>query len=238
MLHNYCSDENFPNPSPPMDKVVRTWNDDFKSIQREAESIAMLASGKTVRMPMKPEDSNGTLNGFSRRPSGQLSLGRAPSTSPARALPPPSPSLDQKPKIATLPSPGTSLMLSPPADTKVSFPSPSDYHTPHAFSPAAPRTDYFSRDRQVSNISAASSMANLSATIAGKKKPPPPPPRMPSIQALFVTALYEFGGQGEGDLVFKEGDRIKVVKKTESTDDWWQGELRGVRGSFPANYCH
>ncbi len=81
-------------------------------------------------------------------------------------------------------------------------------------------------------------MANLSATIAGKKKPPPPPPRMPSIQALFVTALYEFGGQGEGDLVFKEGDRIKVVKKTESTDDWWQGELRGVRGSFPANYCH
>jgi SH3 domain len=54
---------------------------------------------------------------------------------------------------------------------------------------------------------------------------------------LVVTALYDFGGQGEGDLVFKEGDRIKVIKKTESTDDWWQGELRGVRGSFPANYC-
>lgn len=238
MLHNYCSDENFPNPSPPMDEVIRTWDDDFKAVQREAESIAILATGKAVRMPMKLEDSNGALNGFTRRPSGQLSLGRVPSTSPARALPPPSPSLDAKPKIATLPSPGTSLLLSPPTDTNVSSLTPSDYYTPHAFSPAATRADYFSRDRQASTTSDASSMANLSAAIAGKKKPPPPPPpRIASNQALFVTALYDFAGQGEGDLIFREGDRIKVVKKTESTDDWWQGELRGIRGSFPANYC-
>jgi SH3 domain len=238
MLHNYCSDENFPNPSPPMDEVIRTWDDDFKSIQREAESIAILANGKAVRMPMQLEDSNGILNGFARRPSGQSSMGRVPSTSPARALPPPSPSLDTKPRIAALPSPGTSMMLSPPAEHAATSPPPSDYHTPLAFSPAAPRPDYFSRDRQSSNISATSSYSNLSATIAGKKKPPPPPPRIPSNQALFVTALYDFGGQGEGDLVFREGDRIKVIKKSESTDDWWQGELRGVRGSFPANYCH
>jgi hypothetical protein len=52
-----------------------------------------------------------------------------------------------------------------------------------------------------------------------------------------VTALYDFGGQGAGDLSFREGDRIRVIKKTESTDEWWQGELRGVKGSFPANYC-
>jgi SH3 domain len=237
MLHTYCSEENFPNPSPPMDEVVRSWDDNFKSIQREAESIAILANGKAVRMPMKLEDSNGALNGYNRRPSGQSSLNRVPSTSPARALPPPSPSLDHRPKIAALPSPGTSLILSPPADTTVSSPSPSDYHTPQAFSPAATRADYFSRDRQYSNTSAASSMANLHATIAGKKKPPPPPPRIPSSHVVFVTALYDFGGQGEGDLVFREGDRIKVIKKTESTDDWWQGELRGVKGSFPANYC-
>jgi SH3 domain len=239
MLHNYCSDENFPNPSPPMDEVVRTWDDNFKYIQREAESIAILANGKAVRMPMKLEDSIGGLNGFNRRPSGQLSLGRVPSTSPARALPPPSPPSDPKSRTAALPSSGSSLMLSPPADTTVISPSPSEYQTPQAFSPAAPRPDYFSRDRQHSNHSAASSLANLSATIAAKKKPPPPPPpRIPSSQALFVTALYDFGGQGDGDLVFREGDRIKVIKKSGSTDDWWQGELRGVRGSFPANYCH
>jgi len=38
-------------------------------------------------------------------------------------------------------------------------------------------------------------------------------------------------------LRFREGDRIKVVKKTDSEHDWWEGELEGVRGSFPANYC-
>ena len=31
-------------------------------------------------------------------------------------------------------------------------------------------------------------------------------------------------------------DRIRVVKKTNSTDDWWEGELAGVQGYFPANY--
>jgi Variant SH3 domain len=237
MLHNYCSDENFPNPSPPMDEVIRTWDDHFKSVQREAESIAILANGKAVRMPMKLEDSNGALNGFNRRPSGQSSLSRVPSTSPARALPPPSPQPDTKSKIASIPSPSTTLLLSSPQEMAVASPAPSDYHTPLAFSPAAPRPDYFSRDRQCSNTSAASSYSNLSAAIAGKKKPPPPPPRIPSSQAMFVTALYDFGGQGDGDLVFREGDRIRVIKKTESTDDWWQGELRGVRGSFPANYC-
>lgn len=70
----------------------------------------------------------------------------------------------------------------------------------------------------------------------GKKKPPPPPPRIPSHHFQYVTALYDFDGQGDGDLVFKEGDKIKVLKKTDSTDDWWQGELKGVKGMFPANY--
>lgn len=97
--------------------------------------------------------------------------------------------------------------------------------------PAGPRGDYFGRDRLPSGSSIAS-------VAAGKKKPPPPPPkRIPSTQGFFVTALYDFTGEGEGDLSFKEGDRIKVVKKTGSTDDWWDGELKGSQGSFPANYC-
>ena len=75
--------------------------------------------------------------------------------------------------------------------------------------------------------------------VIGKKKPPPPPPKRlgSSNGAIFVVALYDFDGQGAGDLSFREGDRIKVTKKTESTDDWWDGELRGLKGSFPANYC-
>jgi amphiphysin len=83
-----------------------------------------------------------------------------------------------------------------------------------------------------------SSLASAAAA-AAKKKPPPPVPakRFPSAQqAEYVTAIYDFEGQNEGDLAFNEGDRIKVVKKTDSQDDWWDGELRGRTGAFPANY--
>lgn len=99
--------------------------------------------------------------------------------------------------------------------------------TPPGHAAVTSPVDYFTSGRQAMTPSMASS-------IAGKKKPPPPPPKkMPS---QYVTALYDFAGQGEGDLSFREGEQIRVVKKTESTDDWWQGELHGTQGSFPANY--
>ena len=82
--------------------------------------------------------------------------------------------------------------------------------------------------------------ASSAASIAAKKKKPPPPvpsKRLPSVQqAQYVTALFDFDGQAEGDLSFRDGDRIRIVKKTDSVDDWWDGELNGMTGCFPANY--
>ncbi|RKF61948.1 putative sh3 domain containing protein [Erysiphe neolycopersici] len=69
----------------------------------------------------------------------------------------------------------------------------------------------------------------LQRSIVGKKRPPPPPPpkRITSkVPETYVTALYSFEGETEGDLSFKAGDIIKVTKKTDSTDDWWEGILR------------
>ena len=75
-------------------------------------------------------------------------------------------------------------------------------------------------------------------SIAAKKKPPPPPPmkRLQSKPIEYATAIYAFEGQEAGDLSFNEGDRIVVLKKTGSTDDWWDGEVNGRKGKFPANY--
>ena len=86
----------------------------------------------------------------------------------------------------------------------------------------------------------ASMGASAVAAAAGKKKPPPPPPKKGLAMRQpdeFVVAQYAFNGQGEGDLSFREGDRIRIVKKTATDQDWWVGELDGAKGSFPANYC-
>ncbi|KAF4102312.1 hypothetical protein G5714_017112 [Onychostoma macrolepis] len=54
--------------------------------------------------------------------------------------------------------------------------------------------------------------------------------------ALVVTAVHPFTGQQPGDLSFVPGDRITVITKTDSQYDWWEGELRGQVGIFPANF--
>ncbi|KAJ1822375.1 BAR adaptor protein Hob1 [Coemansia sp. RSA 2599] len=67
--------------------------------------------------------------------------------------------------------------------------------------------------------------------------PPPEKPRvLPPSNVQYVEALYDYAAQAEGDLSFKEGDRIELVKRTEAKDDWWTGRLNGVVGVFPGTY--
>lgn len=78
-----------------------------------------------------------------------------------------------------------------------------------------------------------------SAAAAATKRPPPPPPPLkpkPKPQAQYVVALYDFQAQAEGDLDFSTGDRIEIIEKTGSQDDWWTGRLNGKQGVFPGNY--
>ncbi|KAH9910162.1 BAR-domain-containing protein [Fomitopsis serialis] len=68
-----------------------------------------------------------------------------------------------------------------------------------------------------------------------KKAPPPPPPVKPKprLAASYVVALYDFTPQAEGDLEFRAGDRIEVVERTESSEDWWTGRVGDRQGVFP-----
>jgi hypothetical protein len=237
MLHSYCQEEGFPSPAPPMDEVIRVWSDAFKPVQKEIESMAILANGKATRASM--ENGHPAPNGYRRPSASAFSSHRVPSVSPARNLPP-SPSYDTMSRMSSSPAPSSMLspsVLTPSESLASPSPSLSAYQTPIAFSPAGPNSDYFSRDRQ-SSASSAVSAATAAAVAMKKRPPPPPPPRAPSQHTVFVTALYDFDGQSAGDLAFREGDRIRVIKKTESKDDWWQGELRGNQGPFPANYCN
>ena len=49
----------------------------------------------------------------------------------------------------------------------------------------------------------------------------------------YVVALYDFAAQADGDLDFKVGDRIEVVERSGSAEDWWTGRLNGRTGVFP-----
>ncbi len=240
IVHDFCEGEGFPSPPPPMSQVVSSWEGDFKPIQHELETgLACIARGNARHQPLKLENRTAsslslpnTRNGYPQRRSSSQSrvLQIAPSPSNDGSSDPPSPKVVERPRISSIPS-QTSLSLATPNYTSSALrsPSPNDSTTPHA--PAGPRADYFARDR----IPSTSSLASVAAS---KKKPPPPPTkRKPSTQEFWVRALYEFAGEGQGDLAFREGDRIQVLKKTDSTDDWWEGRLGGAQGSFPANYC-
>jgi len=82
---------------------------------------------------------------------------------------------------------------------------------------------------------------NAGASAAPHKRPPPPPPMkskpvLNAPQIKYVVALYDFAAQTDGDLSFNTGDRIELVEKTQSSEDWWTGRLNGVKGVFPGNY--
>ncbi|GKT48817.1 protein hob1 [Colletotrichum spaethianum] len=118
-------------------------------------------------------------------------------------------------------------------DSPQPSPQPSTLGQPQGASSVLPaytssRTEYFGHQSEL-----ASDHRNA---VAKKKPPPPPPAKRSKAPEEYVVAQYDFLG-GDGDLSFREGDRIKIVKRTETDQDWWIGELGGVKGSFPANYC-
>lgn len=49
------------------------------------------------------------------------------------------------------------------------------------------------------------------------------------------TAQFDFPGENEGDLPFREGDVINVINNDDA-EGWWEGELNGVRGFYPSNF--
>jgi amphiphysin len=106
---------------------------------------------------------------------------------------------------------------------------------------ALSKADYFTgladRTRTQGTVQSPTS-PSMSEAIAKKKPPPPPPKRTPSREPeTWVAAIYDFSGQEQGDLSFRAGDRIKVLMQTGDKNDWWDGELNGRKGKFPANYC-
>jgi len=52
---------------------------------------------------------------------------------------------------------------------------------------------------------------------------------------MYVRALYDCRSYYPTALSFQKGDMIQVISQLES--GWWDGDINGVRGWFPSNYC-
>jgi amphiphysin len=258
VLHQYSHEQGYPDPPPEPEEVIPLWEASFTSLRKEMEQeFSLLKTGKAVQQPMRLPDKGDTLTGLGLR--NKVIPGRARTTS-NDAVPTitrtntrlspnlsstsengPPLSLSNKPSYSSLSAskpriPSSSPHLTPGADHHLRRTSTASYDSSYSNGTNGNGNghgDYFT-----GKIRANGSPSMSPNPAAGKKKPPPPPPKkIGSFQSEYVTAMYDFDSHTAGDLSFREGDRIRVVKKTESSQDWWEGEIGGMKGSFPANYC-
>lgn len=52
----------------------------------------------------------------------------------------------------------------------------------------------------------------------------------------LARAIADNNGETESELVFKTGDLIKVTSEDTGSEGWWEGELNGHVGYFPASF--
>ncbi|KAG8926158.1 hypothetical protein FRC02_009174 [Tulasnella sp. 418] len=161
-----------------------------------------------------------------RTPSGGTGLSRSSTSvsNSSHAAPPPSRANTVSSKISANNDFGGTTKYGSLASRKGAAPPP-----PQPYSAAPP--PYVAGDSPASRSA---------ASLAAKKAPPPPPPvkpkPAPKPAVVYVTALYDFEAQAEGDLSFRVGDKIELIERSDSAEDWWTGKLNGQQGVFPGNY--
>ncbi|XP_078322482.1 intersectin-1-like isoform X4 [Crassostrea virginica] len=87
------------------------------------------------------------------------------------------------------------------------------------------------------NTSQSSSPASTLHRTATPTIPAPQPQKSAIVESKYVDqviALYPYSAQNDDELTFHKDSVINVISKEDA--DWWQGEVNGTVGMFPANY--
>jgi len=226
-LNGYCEEFGFPSPPPPMEEVVAIWNGAIGPTRSQIETISFITRGKAPQQPTGSHNSlsprpgpSALINGPRRSVTGLISgpqarTLRVPSMPVDRSRTPSPSGSYRRPDLSNATDFTTATILggTDVARTTNSTPGQQQQQRPGYFRSPSPAAS------QASSISGSFSGSNPAFAALGKKKPPPPPPKRKPDE--WVVALYAFAGQGEGDLSFQEGDRIRVVKRTGTDQDWY-----------------
>ncbi|OLL21738.1 Regulator of cytoskeleton and endocytosis RVS167 [Neolecta irregularis DAH-3] len=202
--------------------IIDSFSQKFSEVRIYMErDIETIRSGKAASFPFGSGGSSGTrLSGhfrtspFSKQPSLERKL-TVQSSPPTMGSGSASPSLKSS-YAEPLRSPRTKTLPPPIPKTKPTLPT----MKPKVTLPLQPASLYIPE--------------NGSKT----KRPPPPTPPKKSKSGTVVCAIakYSFDAETQGDLSFREGDRIRIIEMSDNTESWWKGELKGKIGSFPANF--
>ncbi|KAI7882371.1 DUF500-domain-containing protein [Lichtheimia hyalospora FSU 10163] len=146
-------------------------------------------------------------------------------------------------KSSNISAPGT-IRQPPPLRNPPSAPAPtSSYNNqppPPYTAPPTTNNNYYGQEKSNYHHQPPppqpATYATPSPPVATSRAPPPPPPPFRKPQQPTARALYDFTGEQDGDLSFREGEVITIVEKSDSQDDWWTGIAGGKQGIFPANY--
>ncbi|KAF2423381.1 DUF500 and SH3 domain protein [Tothia fuscella] len=108
----------------------------------------------------------------------------------------------------------------------------------HQRSPSSPSGGNFSRNSTFSNDGFGGKTA--------PGRPTAPKPQIPQLTGIQqkkegmrpdqAIAKFTFEGEQSGDLSFKKGEIITILKRTENASDWWTGRVGTREGIFPSNY--
>jgi hypothetical protein len=129
-------------------------------------------------------------------------------------------------------------------DKPVSSPTRASTWADDPYDQASNRASTF--DRLDQNRARSSTVGDQSDYVYSDSKKGPPPGRPAAPKPAFANkgnpgpgqaiAKFAFDADQPGDLGFKKGDIITIVKRTESENDWWTGRIGDREGIFPSNY--
>ncbi|ORX99605.1 DUF500 and domain-containing protein [Clohesyomyces aquaticus] len=112
-----------------------------------------------------------------------------------------------------------------------------------SFTTRANRNETFDSLESRTRSGSGSGFGNSDYSFSDKPKPSRPTAPKPVFGAKRQSmgpdqaiAKFTFDPDQPGDLGFKKGDIITILKKTDNETDWWTGKIGDREGIFPSNY--
>lgn len=228
-LHGYCQEIGLPSPPPPMNEVISTWCSTYGTIRQKVESLSIVARGNSAHKTLKLGDDILCPTGTGSNRTSSSSSSAKPHVRQCRVS-----------SISSLEAPpfmtGNNPVAQPSSARQPNYTHPTDFTTTVALGGVdivhpGQRTSRLHTSDDDSAVSPSTPSRNVgnntkqSVLMVAKKKAPPPPPPPKRISGAkkeeWVIAQYAFAAQGPEDLSFQEGDKIKVLWRSKTDQDWY-----------------